>query len=151
MIFNRSDFQISFIIFWVFLCITSIYRGLSVILTSHFSNSAFLRPQIPNASTKYYKFVLAHAETLYNAMHNIANRHIAFKDHLFTLQKFPLLWNKGVQSMFKLLCGWAQVTDGYSCHFLTFHQGHCRRVRYTTIAENTLRAIMAVQGKCGLT
>ena len=80
---TESEYQISFITFWIFLRITSFYRGLSAILTSHFSNSADLWPQIPNASTKHYKLVPAHAEKPYNVMQNTGNRDILYLKNTF--------------------------------------------------------------------
>ena len=53
--FHRLMWEIAFITFLLFVCITSVYLRLSVILTQYFSNFAdFIHVQIQNDITKFY-------------------------------------------------------------------------------------------------
>ena len=55
---------ISFITFWLFVCITSFYLSLTVILTSHFSNIIYFRQQQQqNKPMKYFEILPTHTET----------------------------------------------------------------------------------------
>ena len=70
---------ISFITFWLFVCITSFYLSLTVILTSHFSNiTYFTQQQKQNKPMKYYEILLIHTETPRNTTRKIANLYIEF-------------------------------------------------------------------------
>ena len=79
---------ISFITFWLFVCITSFYLSLTVILTSHFSNITYFRQQQQqNKPMKYYEILPTHTETPRNTTRKIANLYIEFNYHFLTLQK----------------------------------------------------------------
>ena len=55
MMFRRLIWIISFITFWLFVCIKSFYLSLTVILTSHFSNITYFRQQQQqNKPMKFY-------------------------------------------------------------------------------------------------
>ena len=90
--------NISFITFWQFVCITSFYLSLTVILTSHFSNiTYFKQQQQQNKPMKYYEILPTHCETPRNTTRKIANLYIEFNYHFLTLQKkIPLLLNRSV-------------------------------------------------------
>ena len=92
--------NISFITFWQFVCITSFYLSLTVILTSHFSNITYFRQQQQqNKPMKYYEILPTHCETPRNTTRKIANLYIEFNYHFLTLQKkIPLLLNRSVQN-----------------------------------------------------
>ena len=79
---------ISFITFRLFVCITSFYLSLTVILTSHFSNiTYFWQQQQHNKPMKYYEILPTHTETPRNTTRKIANLYIEFNYHFLTLQK----------------------------------------------------------------
>ena len=83
-----SSGYISFITFWLFVCITSFYLSLTVILTSHFSNITYFRQQQQqNKPMKYYEILPTHTETPRNTTRKIANLYIEFNYHFLTLQK----------------------------------------------------------------
>ena len=94
---------ISFITFWLSVCITSFYLSLTVILTSHFSNITYFRQQQQqNKPMKYYEILPTHTETPRNTTRKIANLYIEFNYHFLTLQtKIPLLLNRSVQFCLK--------------------------------------------------
>ena len=89
---------ISFITFWLFVCVTSFYLSLTVILTSHFSNITYFRQQQQqNKPMKYYEILPNHTETPGYTTRKIANLYIEFNYHFLTLQKkIPLLLNRSV-------------------------------------------------------
>ena len=88
--------------FWLFVCITSFYLSLTVILTSHFSNITYFRQQQQqNKPMKYYEILPTHTETPRNTTRKIANVYIEFNYQFLTLQKkIPLLLNRSVQTHF---------------------------------------------------
>ena len=100
--------NISFITFWQFVCITSFYLSLTVILTSHFSNITYFRQQQQqNKPMKYYEILPTHCETPRNTTRKIANLYIEFNYHFLTLQKkIPLLLNRSVYIFFIVVCVW---------------------------------------------
>ena len=105
MMFRRLIWIISFITFWLFVCITSFYLSLTVILTSHFSNITYFRQQQQqNKPMKYYEILPTHTETPRNTTRKIANLYIEFNYHFLTLLKqIPLLLNR---SVYWMLANW---------------------------------------------
>ena len=87
---------ISLITFWLFVCITSFYLSLTVILTSHFSNITYFRQQQQqNKPMKYYEILPTHTETPRNTTRKIANLYIEFNYHFLTLQnKNPITFEQ---------------------------------------------------------
>ena len=66
--------QTFFITFELFVCITSFYFSLPVILTPHLSNyDEFMQLQIPNARKKYCEIFPAYTKTPHNTTHKIKN------------------------------------------------------------------------------
>ena len=98
MMFRRLIWIHFFITFWLFVCITSFYLSLTVILTSHFSNITYFRQQQQqNKPMKYYEILPTHTETPRYTTRKIANLYIEFNYHFLTLQKqIPLLLNRSV-------------------------------------------------------
>ena len=54
---------ISFITFWLFVCITSFYLSLTVILTSHFSNITYITTAARQANEILWNFTYPHCNT----------------------------------------------------------------------------------------
>ena len=86
---------ISFITFWLFVCITSFYLSLTVILTSHFSNITYFRQQQQqNKPIKYH-------ETPRNTTRKIANLYIEFNNHIWHCKKKSHYFWTGVNMIWK--------------------------------------------------
>ena len=101
MMFRRLIWIISFITFWLFVCIKSFYLSLTVILTSHFSNITYFRQQQQqNKPIKYYEILPTHTETPRNTTRKIANLYIEFNYHFSTLQKNPITFEKECTLMY---------------------------------------------------
>ena len=98
MMFRRLIWIHSFITFWLFVCITSFYLSLTVILTSHFSNiTYFTQQQQQNKPMKYHEILPTHTETPRNTTRKIANLYIEFNYHFWHCKKkIPLLLNRSV-------------------------------------------------------
>ena len=98
MMFRRLIWIHLFITLGLFVCITSFYLSLTVILTSHFSNITYFRQQQQqNKPMKYYEISPTHTETPCNTTRKIANLCIEFNYHFLTLpKKIPLLLNRSV-------------------------------------------------------
>ena len=74
--------KFSYLIFWLFVCITSLYLGTSIILTIHFSYfSDFRQQEISNK--EILRNLSAHTETI---MILLAKLHNEFKYHRLTLK-----------------------------------------------------------------
>ena len=85
----------SFITFWLFVCITSFYLSLTVILTSHFSIiTYFKQQQQQNKQMEYYETLPTHTEKPRNTTRKIANLYIEFNYHFLTLQKKPITFEQ---------------------------------------------------------
>ena len=85
MMFRRLIWIHFFITFWLFVCITSFYLSLPVILTSHFSNITYFRQQQQqNKPMKYYEILPTHTETPRNTTHKIA---------IYTLNLSTTFWH----------------------------------------------------------
>ena len=88
MMFRRLIWIHIFYHFWLFVCITSFYLSLTVILTSHFSNITYFRQQQQqNKPMKCYEIWPTHTEIPRNTTRKIANLYIEFNYHFLTLQK----------------------------------------------------------------
>ena len=91
MMFRRLiwiHFFYHFLAIRLFVCITSFYLSLTVILTSHFSNISYFRQQQQqNKLMKYYEILPTHTETPRDTTRKIANLYIEFNYHFLTLQK----------------------------------------------------------------
>ena len=100
MMFRRLIWIHFFITLGLFVCITSFYLSLTVILTSHFSNITYFRQQQQqNKPMKYYEILPTHTETPCNTTRKIANLCIEFNYHFLTLpKKIPLLLNRSVHA-----------------------------------------------------
>ena len=105
MMFRRLIWIQFFITFGLFVCITSFYLSLTVILTSHFSNITYFRQQQQqNKPMKYYEILPTHTETPRNTTRKIANLCIEFNYHFLTLpKKIPLLLNTSVHKKSTIL------------------------------------------------
>ena len=108
--------NISFITFWQFVCITSFYLSLTVILTSHFSNITYFRQQQQqNKPMKYYEILPTHCETPRNTTRKIANLYFEFNYHFLTLQKkIPLLLNRSVHRCITIWATQKAASSPYS-------------------------------------
>ena len=95
MMFRRLIWITYFNTFWLFVCITSFYLSLTVILTSQFSNITYFRQQQQqNKPMKYYEILPTHTETPRNTTRKIANLYIELNYHFLTLQKNPITFEQ---------------------------------------------------------
>ena len=108
---------ISFITFRLFVCSTSFYLSLNVILTSHFSNITYFgQQQQQNKTMKYYKILLTHTDTPRNTTREIANLYIEFNCHFLTLQKNPITFEQECTSCSHFHIIWLSEGWYYSWH-----------------------------------
>ena len=108
MMFRRLIWIHFFVTFGLFVCITSFYLSLTVILTSHFSNITYFRQQQQqNKPMKYYEILPTHTETPRNTTRKIANLCIEFNYHFLTLRKKSHYFWTGVYLLLgELIHGW---------------------------------------------